>query len=1382
MPPGGEERDDEDFDRGIISAPSISITPVRASVVEGGEVRFVLTADYAPSFTLFVNVTVSEDGSFLNEPIPSVITISAGTLTSDLILETDNDSTDEDSGWVHATIEFGNNYLVGSPGSASMWVWDNDLPPVIPELTIEAYSSPVEEGDNVIFRVKADHAPSTLLHINVDADEIGSFLSGTPVPEITMDAGSRETLYIIATSDDDVYEPDGSVTAYLDPGTGYTVDGDNDFDTVEVQDNDDPPSISIHPPTGVITEGDSIYFRVEADFAPSFRLPVNVSATEMGSFLDNPVDEIAFGPGDTTIYYIVATIDDSVDEPHGVVTGSILSATGTRYTVGSPYQASVAVWDDDLSPPPAPAGLRVTFATSDSVSLTWDDLAGTEGYQLRHRESGTFAWEETGEFSRETYTIGSLDSGITYEFQVRARGDGSDYEYALGEWSGSVNASTPTVSFTGLPSQLGVGKSDGFTVVASSLNRNRYYALLVLADQETGLRDGPEDPDEDEPLAFGTRSTDCDMKMDGTDIDGGLGSYTWNLTLVGCEAGTGDLTASLLDRTGYSNPSDYRAVDRQSDTVTVVGNEPPTITGPDDIDYAENGIGHVSEYSADDPENDAIRWSLEGDDRNDFSLINGTLDFDSTPDYEAPVDTDGDNVYEITVVATDDGSPNESSRLEVEVTVTNVNEPPSFEGQTIDDVLVEEGEVISPPVTLPEASGDKTPITYSLYLTDDEQEELPDGLEFNASNRQLSGSPDEAGPHELTYTATDANGDEVSLEFSVRANRMPGFEQTSFDRVKFYIQAATKYELPEAMDGDGPTRYEVSGHSSELTYNESEHTLEGTPAITKLAHNILVKAIDTADGDEASVTIPAIVVNQLAPAVITDIVPRGSRALDVTWSASASGNYDTLYHLYYRNPDGSSGDVRLLEDLAHRPVDGEMTGRIWYDSRLKGARLDLHDYANLWVIAEDSTMARPDSDSEGAVILQDSIITRVDGNNKGKTEIGTATVMWTPPADAVEYQIRWRMLRDHDSVKHGLSAHTTFAWMPSDSSIPETYDDSITKNDREATSYPIDSIALDNLYSVQVNYLRSNSNGEKEWVFAARDHFVYPSGDVVRGGDRIGSFPLSQMRPDRKFEYVVCANTFSAVEDEQNLYRDFIDNAFKQWQDATGILTVEPKKDDNGMLVGCTDYDDIVATIHDKLRDYIQMHTGGGAVPSLFNITQKARELAGNLDEQGLQSRRGDDRDLNEVMVVQNARAYNTAELVERHFAQMAKVAFTGICSADAIGCATPSISTTGGWTSDIKLIPGDELPLTNVIPDLNDIKMGYCGSGKTNRLYGTLIHEAGHALGIIGGSQGEYPQQPGHPYLYMPETVMSYADGLRYTCEPHPLDIMAIHALYQTK
>ena len=118
-------------------------------------------------------------------------------------------------------------------------------------------------------------------------------------------------------------------------------------------------------------------------------------------------------------------------------------------------------------------------------------------------------------------------------------------------------------------------------------------------------------------------------------------------------------------------------------TVTNV-NEAPEFTGTpetaitlDEHDANDNYVVmDLSDYNARDEEGD-VTWSLTGTDRRDFAIsADGVVTFAETPNYEAPEDSGGDNVYEFNVVATDveSGSSRRNVSIAVTVTVGDVEE------------------------------------------------------------------------------------------------------------------------------------------------------------------------------------------------------------------------------------------------------------------------------------------------------------------------------------------------------------------------------------------------------------------------------------------------------------------------------------------------------------------------------------------------------------------------------------------------------------------------------------------------------------------------------------------------------------------------------------
>ena len=97
--------------------------------------------------------------------------------------------------------------------------------------------------------------------------------------------------------------------------------------------------------------------------------------------------------------------------------------------------------------------------------------------------------------------------------------------------------------------------------------------------------------------------------------------------------------------------------------VEVTLNTAPVVSGPETPSFDEDSEETVATYTATDAQEDGITWSLTGADAAAFSPPTEAtgnsfdLSFRSAPNYETPTDANLDTVYEVTVVATDDGVP-----------------------------------------------------------------------------------------------------------------------------------------------------------------------------------------------------------------------------------------------------------------------------------------------------------------------------------------------------------------------------------------------------------------------------------------------------------------------------------------------------------------------------------------------------------------------------------------------------------------------------------------------------------------------------------------------------------------------------------------------------
>jgi Animal haem peroxidase/RTX calcium-binding nonapeptide repeat (4 copies)/Cadherin domain len=132
-----------------------------------------------------------------------------------------------------------------------------------------------------------------------------------------------------------------------------------------------------------------------------------------------------------------------------------------------------------------------------------------------------------------------------------------------------------------------------------------------------------------------------------------------------------DVIVQVTDDTGLT--------DTQAIAVTVTNvNEAPVITSAAAVNAAENGTAAATVVATDVDAGTTLTYTITGGADAALFVLDqdtGVLSFVNAPDFEAPADAGGDNVYDV-IVQVSDGALTDTQAIAV--TVTNVNEAPTI--------------------------------------------------------------------------------------------------------------------------------------------------------------------------------------------------------------------------------------------------------------------------------------------------------------------------------------------------------------------------------------------------------------------------------------------------------------------------------------------------------------------------------------------------------------------------------------------------------------------------------------------------------------------------------------------------------------------------------
>ena len=466
--------------------------------------------------------------------------------------------------------------------------------------------------------------------------------------------------------------------------------------------------------------------------------------------------------------YIRSDATDKADANWAVVediwSSGALSYQVTGLDSGARYDLQVRAVNSDGKGPWSPVFEAETSAVAPGIptitavsardgalEVTWlapgVGTAGLQRYDVRYilssatDKADTHWTVETNAWSASTggdlrYEIDSLLNDSGYDVQVRAVNSAG-----TGDWS-ATSTGTPAASRNGAPS-FPTTQVGAYNVDENSPRVNVGAPVRAI------------DPEGDH-LRYRVGTTYDPFFT----IDGSTGQIRTREPLDHEASPTRIVSVMVTDSKDSSGAFDTSIDATTLVTITINDvNEAPVITASDGrapirrVWFGENPYSPWTHtFGARDPEGDVLTWSLEGEDRDDFTLAGPTLTLTGTPDFESPADRNRDNVYHITLRLSD-GSLSQTH--DITIWVSDVDEPPTITGPTSIDVMENSSDAVATYVaTDPEGGA----VILSLTGNDAGHFSLTGGVLSFATPPDFEARADADADHtyEVTLEAADA--------------------------------------------------------------------------------------------------------------------------------------------------------------------------------------------------------------------------------------------------------------------------------------------------------------------------------------------------------------------------------------------------------------------------------------------------------------------------------------------------------------------------------------------------------------------------------------------------------------------------------------------------
>ncbi len=630
-------------------------------------------------------------------------------------------------------------------------------------------------------------------------------------------------------------DPEGR-TVYWDlvSATGFTA--------IDVNGDDDTDDAGDIVAADVADAGD---FSISMDGVLSFSSPPNYEDPKGGA------DE-------TNTYNVVVVSSD--DAPGATTDGGTPLDDGTNLPKMSYHKVTVTVTDEDEDGSVSLSALQPQVGIALNTAGTPTDDADDAAHVLKDQDASTAQidaakwnwhqapamdgpWTLISDETNPTYTPAADVAGA----YLRVTATYSD-RHDSGKTAMAVSANPVRTAPAGAnsPPVFSVGATDTRKVKENSPSGTAVGKPVAAGDDGdiltytiTGTNEGGFSIDR----ATGQLMVGSGLNREAADFDG-----------------TYEVTVRATDPFGDPDQTAVVATNSAAITITITVdnvNEAPRMTaGPtkdshmeltvDDADTTEvDESVDVGIYTASDVDvGDAISWALMGDDKDVFKVtpddtdtnatdgVNATLAFKKAPNYEKPADADMDNIYMVTVVASD--KKKLTAMRGVVVTVGNANDPGSISFSSVQPKVR-----IPFMATLSDEDGvvDGS-VKWQWY--DDNPDDTGDGVVDSADDATRKIAKATTNTYTPKSTDVDGSGGEADTLY-VRATYSDGYGSTS-------EVGMADNPVVDNLDNAAPQFKDVNEKVITATSRSVNENTEAVPSDD---------AIDNVDGDDIGLPVAA---------------------------------------------------------------------------------------------------------------------------------------------------------------------------------------------------------------------------------------------------------------------------------------------------------------------------------------------------------------------------------------------------------------------------------------------------------------------------------------------------------------------------------------------